>query len=140
MHPVAAFFAHNSVALAGLGLLSALTALGVYLFNPVAIYAKAPEGAAWVSREALKETEILWVDARSAEEFRKGHFTNAVNLPPGGWAEGLPELLRQWKAGILVVVYCEEGCDSSAELAGYLKKAVPQMEIKILQEGYKIWR
>lgn len=68
--------------------------------------------------------DVVLIDLRTPEEFRKGHIRGAVNLPYEELEEG-----RRPPRGKLLVLYCERGAASLAmgrELAeeGYQVKSV----------------
>lgn len=79
----------------------------------------------------------LWVDARSLEDFELGHAPGAVHLSPDTYDEGLGELLRSWRPGMRVVVYCHPGaCDTAQAVARRLGRDLRSHEIRVLQGGW----
>ena len=61
--------------------------------------------------EAVKTASHLVIDSRSAEEYRKGHFAGAVNIP----AEEMAGRFAEVSAGKPVLIHCSTG--TRAELA-----------------------
>lgn len=70
--------------------------------------------------QALKNPEVLFIDARNADDFAKGHFDRALNIYAQEFEEKIPVILeipRDRK----IIVYCGGGnCDLSHELAEHL--------------------
>jgi phage shock protein E len=71
---------------------------------------------------ALLAAEALWIDVRSAEEYRQEHVAAAVNIPYTEINGRIGELTREKEA--LIYVYCRSGrrsgiAQSTLEEAGY---------------------
>jgi rhodanese-related sulfurtransferase len=67
---------------------------------------------------------VLWVDARSADEYRADHVPGAILLNLESWDELLPNFLDQWSPDKKVVVYCSAAtCELSHEVAERLRKS-----------------
>lgn len=85
-------------------------------------------------------TEILWVDARTQDEFNRAHLPGAIWLSPGHWPE---ESLRRLAIGPrdrLVVVYCGGGgCRAAEETAARLARELKLTNLRILQGGFPAW-
>ena len=64
---------------------------------------------------------VIWVDARSADEYRRDHVAGAISLGTEGWDQALAEIARRWKPGVRIVVYCSAGCDLAREAAVRLR-------------------
>ena len=84
--------------------------------------------------------EVLFLDARSADEYEAGHIQGALSLP---WQEidhyfdGLFDRLDQ---GRTIVTYCDgEHCDLSHELALFLKDMGFE-HVRVLINGWSLWR
>ena len=76
------------------------------------------------AKAVFDEKKALFIDARSAEEFAKGHIPEAINVYAIDFQKHIPELLQlQSKRGAdaPVVAYCGGGlCELSHELAEQL--------------------
>jgi rhodanese-related sulfurtransferase len=77
-----------------------------------------------VALTVFNEKKALFIDARPAEEFAKGHIPDAINVYANDFQQHIPELLQlQAKRGAdaPVVAYCGGGlCELSHELAQQL--------------------
>ena len=67
---------------------------------------------------------IVFVDARTEEEYREGHIPEAISLPESQGPEGTAALAERLGRGRLVVIYCRSiECDEAHLLARALKEA-----------------
>ncbi|MFL6590433.1 MAG: rhodanese-like domain-containing protein [Chthoniobacterales bacterium] len=84
----------------------------------------------------------LWVDARPAEEFERGHVPGAVSLNEDRWGEALPEFLAtQWAPEKKIVVYCSAAsCNLAEDVRRRLREeAKLPNDIRILKGGWEAW-
>jgi rhodanese-related sulfurtransferase len=83
---------------------------------------------------------VLWVDARSEQEFNTAHVPGAVPLNLDNWDKLFPQFLDQWSADKKVVVYCGvASCDLSTEVAERLRKNnIPS--VFVLKGGWEAWK
>ena len=66
----------------------------------------------------------LWVDARPAEAFARGHAPGAVPLTEERWGDQLGGVLERWTPAAPVIVYCDGGdCHASERVAARLRDA-----------------
>ena len=56
---------------------------------------------------SLLAAEPIWIDVRTADEYNKGHVSEATNIPYDEIAEGISTLTRDLDASIHV--YCRSG-------------------------------
>jgi rhodanese-related sulfurtransferase len=85
----------------------------------------------------------LWVDARPANEFERGHVPDAVSLNEDRWNEALPEFLaKDWSPDKKIVVYCSAAsCNLAEDVARRLREeAKLPNEIRILKGGWEAWQ
>jgi rhodanese-related sulfurtransferase len=83
---------------------------------------------------------VLWVDARSADEYRADHVPGAISLNLEGWDELLPNFLDQWSPDKKVVVYCSAAtCELSHEVAERLRKN-GITSVFVLKGGWEAWK
>jgi rhodanese-related sulfurtransferase len=68
--------------------------------------------------------QVLWIDARSAEAYEKGHQPGALRLPPDEWLALLPDLFDQITSATQpIVVYCDgHKCGKSKDVADRLRE------------------
>jgi rhodanese-related sulfurtransferase len=86
--------------------------------------------------------EVIWLDARSPEEFEAGHIPGALFFDPNDWDSGLLVLMEAWLNDPRpIVVYCgSESCDTSQRIAEQLRSALDGAEIYSLKGGWGAWR
>lgn len=85
---------------------------------------------------------VLWIDARPAEEFDRDHVPNAISLNEDRWNEGLAQFLgSQWSPEKKIVVYCSAAsCNLAEDVARRLREeAKLPNEIRILKGGWEAW-
>jgi rhodanese-related sulfurtransferase len=110
-----------------------------------------PQRPAW-SQETLASGEerlptvlswgesVLWVDARSADEYEAEHVPGAISLNLESWDELLPKFLDQWSPEKKVVVYCSAAtCELSREVAERLRKS-GITSVFVLKGGWEAWK
>jgi rhodanese-related sulfurtransferase len=131
---------------------SALIALAMvcaradYCLRPAALASGKPLPAEIVQVDAADAgaLQALWVDARSAQAYKKSHVPGAVNLTLRDWDFQFAAFARAWRPGKAIVVYCDGGeCLASREVAEKLLSALPRsqkIKIYILKGGYPEWQ
>jgi rhodanese-related sulfurtransferase len=89
---------------------------------------------------------VMWVDARPAEEFENDHIPDAILLNEDDWNELLPQFLRQWSPDKRVVVYCSaQSCNAAAEVARRLREEAQLKNdegkdcVFVLEGGWEEW-
>lgn len=80
----------------------------------------APSGAAPSQTEAAARAKGVWIDVRSAEEFRQGHLQGARNVPVQELAAKIQSISPDKNAP--VHLYCRSGSRAQAAL-NLLKQA-----------------
>ena len=82
---------------------------------------------------------VLFVDARTAEDYAVGRITGAISLP---WSETITvpdEMLSQFKGCKTVVAYCDrDGCADSERLAEHLL-SLGVRQVRVLEGGWPEW-
>lgn len=120
--------------------ISALLAQMAYMVHPIDGETPMNDVLSWMSVEEAQAADALWVDARSAADYEKGHVPGAVNLSMDNWAKGFAEFSGEWRPGRKVIVYCAGGgCMASEDVALRLKRGLPQIDVRILKGGYPTW-
>ncbi|MBC2603088.1 rhodanese-like domain-containing protein [Puniceicoccus vermicola] len=84
-------------------------------------------------------SEILWLDARSANDYESDHVEDAVHLNEDAWEDGLEQFVEVWEPGRRVVVYCDDqACGSSQAVAERLRKELLIEKIFFLRGGWSV--
>jgi len=83
---------------------------------------------------------VLWVDARSADEYGVEHVPGAILLNMEGWDALFPKFLDRWNPGKKIVVYCSAAtCELSREVAERLRKNGIS-SVFVLKGGWEAWK
>jgi rhodanese-related sulfurtransferase len=83
---------------------------------------------------------VLWVDARSIEDYDAEHVPGALPLNLENWDELFPKFLDQWVPDKKVVVYCSAAtCELSREVAERLRKNSVS-SVFVLKGGWEAWK
>jgi rhodanese-related sulfurtransferase len=90
--------------------------------------------------KALYDTgHVLFVDARSAEDFNDGHVKGAVSLPVGQYDEQIDGFLERYDLDLPILTYCSgRTCQDSHHLAQLLM-ARGYMNISVMIDGFPGW-
>ena len=128
---------------AAIVLLAAIPALGAALWHPhkpewTRSDADTPE-ISWDRASALK-SEVLWGDARTAENYRQGHIDKALSLDEARWEESLPAVIAAWQPGVAIVVYCDGAdCGMRRSVERRLKRELGVSDVYVLKGGWRAW-
>lgn len=122
------------------------------VISGAATWALHPDTPAW-NRKPLDEgairlesvhtlaTPILWVDARSVEDFETDHVPGAILLNEDIWDDGMGAFLDHWSPETTVVVYCSsDGCQASKHVARRLREEMQIDNIYYLEGGWETWQ
>ena len=128
---------------AGLGLLvNAISPRGIPLLGPLPAtdtkgIEQIPLEEAWA---LFREEKGVFVDARSAEEFRAGHIPRALLLPLHAFEETVSSWTNLIPADTLLITYCSgEECESSKDVAALLVEE-GYSQVKVLFGGWEHWK
>jgi len=81
---------------------------------------------------------VFWVDARTDEDFERGHLEGAIPLNVERWEELLLGFLDSWPPDVPVVVYCSsQACLRSHEVAERLQEELGVYKIYVLKGGWE---
>lgn len=85
--------------------------------------------------------DVLWIDARSEDDYLDDHIPEAILLNEAHWETGIVELMGAWlMQPSPIVVYCgSENCGTSKRIADRLREALPDAEIYSLKGGWDAW-
>ncbi len=123
-------------------LLALLPAALSAIFHPKRPTFSVPlrDGEISVSDALRQPGGFLWVDARSAADFAKGHVPGALRLTEEEWDDLLPAVLQAWPMGRAAVVYCNaRQCDNSTAVAARLR-AFGFAPVHVLKGGWEAWK
>ncbi len=86
-----------------------------------------------------RESSALFLDARDATIFQRGHITGALNAPVATQTPS-PGQLAQWLQAPTIVAYCDtQGeCAHSTQLAELMAEA-GHPDVRVLEGGYPKW-
>ena len=106
----------------------------------------------WKKEEPLQEGEVrlgtvqmwgdkvLWVDARTQQQYDEEHIPGAVLLNEDHWDELVPEFLNQWDPEKAIVVYCDSTtCDASHSVRKRLTEELQISGVYVLKGGWTAW-
>ena len=71
--------------------------------------------------QAVRLQDAVLIDARTAEEYAQDHITGALSVPYSEREQSLATLVQTIPGSTLIIVYCDEGCDSAPRLASWLQ-------------------
>jgi rhodanese-related sulfurtransferase len=92
------------------------------------------------ARDAFLSGSAVFIDARPADEYRKGHIQGARNLYVGVFDEKAGEVLLDLPEDTLIVTYCDgERCALSVDLALKLKE-IGYENVRVLVNGWSVWK
>jgi len=123
-------------------LVNAVSPRGIPLLGPVPL--RVGNGVEEIPLEEVwalhKEGRGVFVDARSAKEYRVGHIPRALWLSP----DAFEETVSSWKDLIppetLLITYCGgEGCESSRDVAALLIEE-GYRRVKVFFGGWEQWK
>jgi rhodanese-related sulfurtransferase len=86
------------------------------------------------------QDRVIFVDARSAADYTRGHLPGALALNGGAGDEAMEALVAAWHPGSRVVVYCDGvRCDAAQSAAGRLRRELGIEEVYVLKGGWSAW-
>ncbi len=93
-------------------------------------------------RERYSREQLLWIDARTAEQFAAGHIQGAELLNDENWSEQLWKLRDQFSflEDRAVVVYCDgASCKRSAAIGHRLRSELGIEPVWVLDGDWREW-
>jgi rhodanese-related sulfurtransferase len=126
-------------------IITALTILGAAfsLFSGLAPspWAEPTLAAGEIRLVDARALEVLWLDARSTADFKRGHIPDAIQLSEANWDDGIIALMNTWLPNPRpIVVYCgSASCGTSKRIAERLRAELPDAEIYSLKGGWDAW-
>jgi len=131
------FFSPRGIALVG----QWDTSQGVITASPSGTEEEKPEEINSVARamEIFDNGNVLFVDARSQDNYEDGHIPGAISLPVGQFDEQIESLLNRYSSDQPIVTYCSgRTCEDSHDLAQFLSDA-GFTNVRIFIDGFPGW-
>ena len=102
---------------------------------PPGLLAISPEEA----RRLLDDESVIFLDARSPEEYAEGHIRGALSLPLEAFEESYMDVAEEIESATSAVVYCEGmECADSVQTAERLLEAFSG-KVYVLELGWRAW-
>ena len=117
------------------------TSKGVITANPKGPEEWKPEEINSVARakEIFDNGNVLFVDARSQDNYEDGHIPGAVSLPVGQFDEQIESFINQHSTDTRIVTYCSgRTCEDSYHLAQFLSD-VGFTHVRVFIDGFPGW-
>jgi rhodanese-related sulfurtransferase len=117
------------------------TSKGVITASPAGSETWKPEEINNVARakEIFDNGNVLFVDARSQENYEDGHIPGAVSLPAGQFDDQIDSFLKRHSTDTRIVTYCSgRTCEDSHHLARLLS-AVGFTDVSVFIDGFPSW-
>lgn len=117
------------------------TAKGVITADPIGVAAGGLEeiDSVALAREIFDRGDVLFVDARSSDNYDDGHIQGAISLPVGQFDERIESFLNRYSSDQPMVTYCSgRTCEDSHNLAQFLSDA-GFTRVRIFIDGYPGW-
>ncbi len=87
----------------------------------------------------LGREDVLFIDARTPEEYAAGRIPGAVNIPYEAVFGDMSAVAKDLPKGATLIIYCSDiACGKSRELAESLKMAGFE-KTAVMPEGLKGW-
>jgi rhodanese-related sulfurtransferase len=132
------FLSPSSIALVG----QWDTTQGVITASPSGNEKEKPEEINSVARamEIFDSGNVLFVDARSSDNYEDGHIPGAISLPVGQFDEQIESFLNQHPPDAFIVTYCSgRTCEDSHNLAQLLSD-VGYTHLRVFIDGFPGWK
>ena len=92
------------------------------------------------AREIFDTGTVLFVDARSQDDYENGHIPAAVSLPVGRFDERIESFLKRYPSEQPIVTYCSgRTCEESHSLARFFSEA-GYTDVRIFIDGFPGWQ
>ena len=93
-----------------------------------------------LARKLYDTGGYIFVDARSAEDYKEGHIKGAVSLPVGQFEEKLSAFMERYPPDTSIVTYCSgRTCSDSHRLAELLME-MGYEKINVFIDGFHGWK
>ncbi len=122
--------------------LALVPAIGEAVYLRERVSWKSPATSDEVSVASAKGwgDNVLWLDARPADDFEAEHVPGAMLLNQEEFNELLPKVLNAWSPEKKIVVYCsKKTCGASREIARRLREEAQLRNVYVLDGGWESW-
>jgi len=124
-----------------LAALPALLSAWLHPRRPVLSWSKPAVEQVTLAQVDSWKASVLWVDAREAGAYARGHIPGAFSLNETEWERLLHALMQAREPNHRIVVYCDsERCNASEEVALRLRRELNVEAVFVLQGGWTAWR
>ncbi|MCM8532864.1 MAG: rhodanese-like domain-containing protein [Lentisphaeraceae bacterium] len=89
---------------------------------------------------ALTFKEVLWLDARSKSKYEKEHVPEALFVSFADWEASLAKIFENYSDEQVIVVYCNEDCSTSKNIASQLRQELGNEQVYYLIGGFDAWQ
>ena len=88
------------------------------------------------------KNNVLWIDARPAEQFAKDHIPDAININEQERDQQLFDHITLLQDNMKpVVIYCDSSaCQASRKLKDFLAERLPIGDLYVLRGGWSAWK
>lgn len=117
------------------------TAIGVITANPagVAQWKTKEIDSVALAKKIFDTGDVLFVDARSQNQYENGHIPGAISLPIGQFEKRIEFFLNRYPPAQPIVTYCSgRTCEDSHDLAQFLSD-VGFTNVQIFIDGFPGW-
>jgi len=123
-----------------------LAILGISLALAIVAYIGNPNAPRYGKGQLLRgeialadvPVDVVWVDARSREDYLAGHIAGALSINEDGYYSQIGSFLDAVGGGRTVVVYCsKEACGSASSVARMLTRETGFQNIMVLHGGWE---
>jgi rhodanese-related sulfurtransferase len=92
------------------------------------------------AEKLFRDQAAVFLDARSADDYDRGHIKGALSLPWQNVDQLFMEVTQDLESEKSIITYCDgETCNLSHDLALFLKD-MGFMNVRVLVNGWTVWR
>jgi rhodanese-related sulfurtransferase len=116
-------------------------AQGVITANPAVGATGQPQeiDSVALAKAIFDRGDVLFVDARSQNDYENGHIAGAISLPLGQFEERIGSFLNRYPLEQPIVTYCSgRTCEDSHDLARFLLD-MGFTDVRIFIDGFPGW-
>lgn len=91
------------------------------------------------ARRAYESGLVVFVDARTVEEYEAGHIDGAIHLSPAKFEAGIPAALDFMDVSQPVIVYCVGGTCTDSDSVVFALEGLGFTSLHVFTDGYPAW-
>ncbi|MEA1967468.1 MAG: rhodanese-like domain-containing protein [Thermodesulfobacteriota bacterium] len=92
------------------------------------------------AEELFVKKKVVFLDARSGEDYDRGHIKGALSLPWSNVEEAFMTVVQKIPLGMTIITYCDgETCELSHDLALFLINSGFN-NVKVFINGWTVWQ